>query len=108
MIAPYPVPALLHNSFEELYAGFAYVTVFNLLNCPAGNVPIDVVAENEQFYPETNENWTKTMNKHMQGSKGLPLCVQVITAPYKEELCLNVMKQLEEQTLFWQRFNIPN
>ncbi|CAG9335022.1 unnamed protein product [Blepharisma stoltei] len=32
-LAPYPFPAHLHDTYEFLYLGFAYVWFFNLLNC---------------------------------------------------------------------------
>ncbi|CAG9335017.1 unnamed protein product [Blepharisma stoltei] len=101
ILAPYPFPAHLHDTYEFLYPGFAYVWFFNLLNCPAGNVPVGYINEDEQYYNETNEEWTKYMNKLMQNSKGLPINVQVIAAPFRDEMCLNVMKQLEEDIPFW-------
>ncbi|CAG9316893.1 unnamed protein product [Blepharisma stoltei] len=106
IIAPYPVPATILDSCEDLFPSFAYVTFFNLLDCPAGNVPVDCVRQNEQIYEETSEKWTKVMKDNMRNSIGMPLGVQVIAPPYREELCLNVMKQIEEKTLFWKKVNI--
>lgn len=37
----------------------------------------------------------------MLGSAGLPVGVQVVTLPNKDELCLNVMKQIEEHVGFY-------
>lgn len=105
IITPFPTPAIKHDLSEQLYPAFAYVTFFNLLDCPAGSVPITVVKENEQFYPETAEGWTKVMHKNMEHSKDLPVCIQVISPPYKEELCLNVMRQLNEKNPFWKKCN---
>ncbi|CAG9333440.1 unnamed protein product [Blepharisma stoltei] len=95
IIAPYPVPAMIHGSNQKLELGFAYVTLFSILECPVGNVPIGIISEDEQSYPETEESWTKVMNTNMQKSKGLPICVQIAASPYQDELCLNVMSQLE-------------
>ena len=32
----------------------------------------------------------------MVGSEGLPVCVQIASVPYRDELVLNVMRQLED------------
>lgn len=38
----------------------------------------------------------KMMREAATKSKGLPLCVQVVAKPYQEEVCLGVMKIVED------------
>ena len=33
----------------------------------------------------------------MEKSSGMPVGIQISTLPFKDELCINVMKQLENQ-----------
>ncbi|CAG9325281.1 unnamed protein product [Blepharisma stoltei] len=101
---PIPSPSDTSWLFPRIILRLYILCIFQSIRCPAGNVPVGVVNENEEFYPETEEHWTKVMNKNMQDSKGLPLCVQVMAPPYREELCLNVMKQLEEKIPFWKTY----
>jgi fatty acid amide hydrolase len=43
----------------------------------------------------------------MKESAGLPVSVQVVTLPYEEELCLNVMRQIEEAVQFRKNHPYP-
>ena len=38
--------------------------------------------------------------KNLQNSAGLPVCVQIATLPNKEELCLSIMRTLEQEIKF--------
>ena len=94
LLFPYPFPAILHDSSPDLLPGFSYLALFNVLDCPVGSVPIGVVSENEQNYPVGKELWTRRMNDVMTGSENLPIGVQVMGLPYREESVLNIMKEL--------------
>lgn len=96
VLAPMPMPAMKHNANAELYPAFAYCKYFNILDCPVGAVPVTKVRNNEQSYPVNNEAWTRAMHESMKGSVNLPISVQVVARPYREETCLNLMKQIED------------
>lgn len=79
----------------------SYTCVYNLLNFPAGSLP--VTSENEedqrllkQQYPgkevDPQYGWVKDGTT---GAQGMPLNVQVIGRPWCEELVLRVMQELE-------------
>ena len=40
-------------------------------------------------------------------TKGMPIGVQVATLPFADELCLNVMKQIEEEVNFYKEHPLP-
>lgn len=65
-------------------------------------MPVTKVSQDEACYETTTlpENQrrcilSKIAEKHMRGAAGMPVCVQVMTKPFHDELCLFVMKELE-------------
>jgi len=76
------------------------------LDFPAGVIRVDTVSERDEreakTYPSEEAAGRffqnpihKMVRKAMIGTAGLPVCVQVITLPYQEELCLQLMKEIE-------------
>lgn len=58
----------------------------------AGAMPVTVVKEDEQEYVSRfNDAFTLETKKITEGSKGLPVGVQVIGLPYQEEKVLGIM-----------------
>ena len=61
-------------------------------------MPITTVREDEQHYNVPDNGFSKrdacdaALQDSLLTSKGLPVCVQVITRPLKDELCLSIMK----------------
>uniref|UniRef100_A0A914X6H3 Amidase domain-containing protein n=1 Tax=Plectus sambesii TaxID=2011161 RepID=A0A914X6H3_9BILA len=79
--------------------------LFNLLDYPAGVVPVGHVTDEDdaalQSFPE-GFNGTNLLyaliKKAAAKSRGLPLAVQIVTLPFREELCLRLMKEVENLT----------
>jgi fatty acid amide hydrolase len=94
ILFPYPFPAIPHDFSVDLLPGFSYLSLFNVLDCPVGSVPLGVVREDEQDYEGVNELWVGKMQQLMANSQGLPTGVQVAGLPYREEAVLKVMKAL--------------
>jgi hypothetical protein len=44
-----------------------------------------------------NDQWRKKADEVMRGAAGLPVGVQITTLPWRDELCLRVMKDAEQQ-----------
>ncbi|XP_037292993.1 fatty-acid amide hydrolase 2 isoform X2 [Manduca sexta] len=65
-----PAPAPYHHSLYLRPFNFAYWAIFNVLRCPAAQVPLGLNGE------------------------GLPLGIQVVAAPKNEALCLAVAEHL--------------
>jgi fatty acid amide hydrolase len=95
ILFPIPYPAILHNTTADLYPGICYYLLFNMLDFPAGTVPMGKIEVNEQKYEvESDEMWVKAMKATMNNSVGLPISVQVAGLPYQEEEVLRIMKEL--------------
>ena len=74
-----------------------YMIVFNFLRMPAGICPITTVRPDEQFYESRHKDMiTKDLEKAMQGSKGLPIGVQIAGRAYQDEVVVSIMKDLEK------------
>jgi fatty acid amide hydrolase len=103
LICPgFPVPAIPHKYPDQLIA-CAFATAFwNMLDFPAGIVPIGKWTEedernllDEKYWPVENNFILQTMREASKDSQGLPLGIQVVSKPYNEEVCLGVMKVVE-------------
>jgi Asp-tRNA(Asn)/Glu-tRNA(Gln) amidotransferase A subunit family amidase len=68
-----------------------------LLGWPAGVVPFATVQPDEQSdRPELRDRVVRTARRVEQGSSGLPVGVQVLARPWREDVTLAVMTVLEE------------
>ena len=71
--------------------------VFNLLDMPAGVVTVSLVKDSDlvPYDPGTQDpDVTRMAKRAVQDSLGLPVGVQVVTLPWREELCLRTMLEL--------------
>ena len=97
------LPAFSHGSSKKLTPALSYTWIPNLLQWPAGVVPITTVQEGEDRYdvdqlPRNQRDMVaKNAAEEMKGSVGLPVGIQVITPYNEDELCLHVMKLLEDK-----------
>uniref|UniRef100_UPI0037E8888E fatty-acid amide hydrolase 1 n=1 Tax=Semicossyphus pulcher TaxID=241346 RepID=UPI0037E8888E len=79
----------------------SYTILFNLLNFPAGTVPVSTVtAEDEEelkhFKGIYQDHWDKSFKEAVSGAEGLPVAVQCVALPWQDELCLRFMKEVEQ------------
>lgn len=93
-------PAIPHNTFGDLVGGCVYSTMYNLLNYPAGVLPVTKVTEQDikdmANYPNKTK-FEKNIKKMMLGGTvGLPCGVQCVALPYQEELVIRLMKEVEQ------------
>ncbi|XP_070563645.1 fatty-acid amide hydrolase 1-like [Ptychodera flava] len=86
------------NSGRIQYAASSTV-IFNLLNFPAGVVPVTNVTEGDDNELATtfpiNDSWDKLARDACKDSAGLPVGVQCVALQYQDELCLRLMKEVE-------------
>jgi len=90
-------PNLPPKLFVVLWAGCA---LYNLLDFSAGIVPCTyvTVADEEEATAQDDgdQDWiTRLIQKHSEGTVGLPVGVQCVALPYREEVCLRLMKEIE-------------
>jgi len=96
-----PVVAVPRGYPEARQGTFTYLNVFNLLDFPAGTLPVTSVTAADEAaldsYPTRSplNLQHKRVKQAMKGTVGLPVNIQVVTLPWREELCLRVMKDIE-------------
>ncbi|XP_058260112.1 fatty-acid amide hydrolase 1 isoform X2 [Hemibagrus wyckioides] len=102
VICPILGPAIdfTYSGLTSITSGMSYAALYNLLNFPAGVVPITTVtAEDEdqlRHYKGTFGGYAdKLFIKMLQDAVGLPLAVQCVSLPWQDELCLRLMRELE-------------
>ena len=97
------LPAFKHGMAKDLVVTLTYFFLGNLLHWPAGVVPVTAVKrEEEGYYPDKNlpheqrDRFSKLCRESMEGSEGLPYGVHVMARSYEDEVCLHVMKLIED------------
>ncbi|WP_254507843.1 amidase [Anatilimnocola floriformis] len=90
------VPAAQHGKPFDLLPAASYTFLPNLLGWPAGVVSLSTVREDEQVgRAPTRDMVLKQAAAVDAGSAGLPVSVQVIARPWREDIVLAVMAALE-------------
>ena len=73
-----------------------YCFVWNVVAFPSGVVPVCLVKSDETEYKdEFNDFISDAGKRHMKNSEGMPVGLQVVGLPYKDELVLKGMKLIE-------------
>ncbi|KAL3831810.1 hypothetical protein ACJMK2_023513 [Sinanodonta woodiana] len=105
LICPgFAFPAVPNGEVFNVLGGVTYTTLYNLLDYPAGTVPVTKVTKEDEAemkdYP-TRTRYERFIKKYFsEGTVGLPLGVQCVGLPYQEELVLRVMKMVENGAPF--------
>ncbi|KAK3796930.1 hypothetical protein RRG08_032234 [Elysia crispata] len=98
----FPSPAPTRDLVNMVTPAGIYCWLYNAVNYPAGVVPVTQVTKEDldkTFDPKHYQPCTmyeKILLKSTKGSEGHSIGVQCVTLPYKEELCLRVMKDLTQ------------
>jgi fatty acid amide hydrolase len=87
----------------QLTAACSYTAAYNLLNFPAGVVPVtrqtaEDEAELERSYVVSEPLYTKKIKEATKGGVGLPVGVQCVTTPWADEACVDLMAEVERVT----------
>jgi fatty acid amide hydrolase len=97
---PYALPAPTHDSDGSLNVANAgsYAILANVLGLPAGVAPITRVRPGEESERSVgNNNVERAARAVEMNSAGLPVGVQVMARPWREDIVLALMAALEEQ-----------
>jgi len=93
---PHSAPALGHRESGDFALSLSYPFRYSLLNFPAGVVPVTrVTPEDVEPAPKTRDRVERKLAEIDQQSPGLPVGVQVVARPYREEVALAVMAAVE-------------
>jgi fatty acid amide hydrolase len=87
---------LPHGAAKNFAPAGALSMLFNLLQFPAGVVPITTVRPDEAFRHPARQRLHRQAAEVAIGSTGLPVGVQVIGTPWHDEQVLAVMQWLED------------
>ncbi|KAK5975745.1 Fatty-acid amide hydrolase 1, partial [Trichostrongylus colubriformis] len=88
-----------HDIPAKLFSAVGYTALFNLLDFGAGVVNVTKVNESDEQklrdeYPGT-DLWYRTAKNACKDSGGYPVNVQVAAPPYREEIVLRLLRDIE-------------
>lgn len=92
---PHATPALPHGASRDFTLGGALAMRYNLLNFPSGVVPVTRVRPDETVRPDPRGRLARRAADVDRGSDGLPVGVQVVACPYREDVVLALMQTIE-------------
>lgn len=97
---PHSLPALRHDSALHLLLEASHCYLANLLDAPAGVVPAGRVtaADERAELAKPHSSWAvegRLRRQNAAGSAGLPIGVQVMARPWRDDVALAVMSGLE-------------
>lgn len=100
LLTPMLGPAMDLNIPGKAPGAVSYTMLYNLLDFPAGVVPVTTVTIEDEAQMEHcrgyfGDIWDKMLQKGMKKSVGLPVAVQCVALPWQEELCLRLMREVE-------------
>uniref|UniRef100_A0A452ICX2 Fatty-acid amide hydrolase 1 n=1 Tax=Gopherus agassizii TaxID=38772 RepID=A0A452ICX2_9SAUR len=97
ILCPVLGPAFTLGYPGRLIAAVSSTMLYNVLNFPAGVVPVTTVTEADEenlkhYTGHYGDPWDRRLR---QVTMGLPVAVQCVALPWQEELCLRFMKEVE-------------
>ena len=106
---PVSFPAFLSTHAKEIGVAPAGARLAIYWQFPSGTIPVTVVKEDEQSFDEKvhNDGMTKMIKESAAGSAGMPVGIEIIGTPFKDEKVLAIMKILEEKFRFTERYPCP-
>ncbi|PAV76857.1 hypothetical protein WR25_25961 [Diploscapter pachys] len=88
-----------HGMPNQMVAPCSYTALYNMLDYPAGVVKVTSVTEEDEMkleqFPE-DDDWDKQIKQECKGCVGFPISVQIAAPPYREELCLRILRDIEQ------------
>eukprot|EP00058_Branchiostoma_floridae_P017075 XP_002602563.1 hypothetical protein BRAFLDRAFT_227209 [Branchiostoma floridae] len=96
----FAIPACKPEHAGPIIYAASYTVLFNLLNFPAGVVPVTTVTEEDDRLLDDwrgygNDLFDRLFKQTTRGAVGLPVAVQCVALPWQEEKCLRLMKEVE-------------
>ncbi|CAE7268156.1 FAAH [Symbiodinium natans] len=95
----YPTPAPHVEEVRNTVQTTISTRIFNVLDMPAGAVTVTTVQDADLKEPYDagieNPHISRMVTRAVQDSLGLPVALQLVALPWREELCLRAMCELE-------------
>ncbi|NWT43837.1 FAAH1 hydrolase, partial [Chroicocephalus maculipennis] len=100
VLCPVLGPAFTTGYPGKLLTAISSTMLYNVLNFPAGVVPVSTVTEADEeelklYRGCCGDPWDRTLKQAVAGAAGLPVAVQCVALPWRDELCLRFMKEVE-------------
>ncbi|XP_053893891.1 vitamin D3 hydroxylase-associated protein-like isoform X2 [Malaclemys terrapin pileata] len=100
VLCPVLGPAFTVGYPGKLFAAVSSTMLYNVLNFPAGVVPVTTVTEADEedlkhYTGHYGDPWDRTLRQAVEGAVGLPVAIQCVALAWQEELCLRFMKEVE-------------
>jgi fatty acid amide hydrolase len=93
---PVGLAAIKHGAAADVSTAGAYAPLYNLLGYPAGTLPWTTVrADEEHARKRTRDRVERGAYDSETGSAGLPICVQIVGRPWREDVVFAAMYALE-------------
>ncbi len=97
LMPAHALPALRHGTALDLLPAASYCFLANLLGWPAGVVPLTQVQPEEQSdRPDGRDRAIRAACRVEKTSSGLPIGVQILAEPWREDRVLAIMRVLEQ------------
>ncbi|NXR77736.1 FAAH1 hydrolase, partial [Pycnonotus jocosus] len=100
VLCPILGPAFTTGYPGKLLTAIPSTMLYNVLNFPAGVVPVSTVTEADEeelklYKGCCDDPWDRALKQAVSGAVGMPVAVQCVALPWQEELCLRFMKEVE-------------
>ncbi|NXL99420.1 FAAH1 hydrolase, partial [Tyrannus savana] len=100
VLCPVLGPAFTTGYPGKLLTAISSTMLYNVLNFPAGVVPVSTVTEADEeelklYQGCCDDHWDRKLKQAVSGAVGMPVAVQCVALPWQEELCLRFMKEVE-------------
>ncbi|NXA95639.1 FAAH1 hydrolase, partial [Melanocharis versteri] len=100
VLCPVLGPAFTTGYPGKLLTAISSTMLYNVLNFPAGVVPVSTVTEADEeelklYKGCCDDPWDRTLKQAVSGAVGMPVAAQCVALPWQEELCLRFMKEVE-------------
>ncbi len=96
VLPPFATAAVPHTFGAQFAQAASYTMLFNLLHWPAGVVPVTTVREDECEREATMDAVVRRAREVDRQSLGLPVGVQIATRGWTDELCLALLRTVED------------
>jgi len=98
------LPAVPHMSFNDITFACCYTALYNVLDYPAGVVPVTRVEQSDTIPHRPKDLLQSSVYKHYNPAKqaGLPIGVQVAGLPFRDATVLRAMRILSEELPFYE------
>ncbi|KAJ8276955.1 hypothetical protein GJAV_G00069770 [Gymnothorax javanicus] len=101
LLTPALGPAYNFGYCGKLFNALSYTIFLNCLGFPAGVVPVSTVTDADEeelkhYKGHYGDLWDRCFKQAVTGAQGLPVAVQCTAPPWRDELCLRFMKEVEQ------------